>query len=199
VSPESPRERCELLVHSRDVKPLRVEPATDPLLHRGVLVVALVRKHLEKLRVATRPAAVFGRASSRAAGADERLVALIRQAEDLDVVLPLVAVVIAVDEPRSYLRDGAERRGVLVDQEIFFFVIDDTEADLTDIKVVKMGVRPPERDLKNIVQDAERRSGGHANAAPDDWLDVAQRDAELEGVTERGRSEVHGRHDTKDA
>ena len=44
----------------------------------------------------------------------------------------------------------------------------------------------------DLVQPGQRGIGGHAHAAPDGGLDVAERDVQLEDVTERGGAGSHG-------
>ena len=159
-----------------------------------------VRERADQVRVAGSAAAVFGRTGARTAGAPDGLVvAALRDALDGYLVLPVVTEVVAVEERRAGARDRPERRGVLVDAEdLVGFDVRHAEADVADVKVVQMGVRPPEGDLKNVVQDAERRVRGHAYAARDDRLEVAELDAELEDVTKFGQALSHTREDSRE-
>lgn len=159
-----------------------------------------VRERADQVRIAGSAAAVLGWTGAGTAGAPDGLVvAALRDVLDGYLVLPVVTEVVAVEERRARARDRPERRGVLVDAEnLVGFDVRHAEADVADVKVVQMGVRPPEGDLKNVVQDAERSVGRHADAPPDGRLEVAELDAELDDITKFGQALSHTREDSRE-
>jgi hypothetical protein len=87
-------------------------------------------------RVARDASAVLGWARTRAAGTDENVPRSISDAIHDDVVFPVIAEVISVEQARTWGGNGAERRGILVDAEDLVLNVSHTKADATCDEVV---------------------------------------------------------------
>lgn len=80
-----------------------------------MLLVLRVGEHLEQVLVAPGSPAVLGRAGARAGRADDRSLEVGGNPLDGDVVLPVVAEVVPVDELAADGGDGPEGRAAFVD------------------------------------------------------------------------------------
>jgi len=149
-----------------------------------------IANRLEELGVAEWAAAVFRWTSSLTAEAarDWALDRVDRQLVlDLDQVLPAVAEVVLVDAGRAAARrDLVQRDAPVIDRAWLELVVRLGEADVADLELVEMGVRPAHRRLKDRVQPWQRHILRHEQTAPDRWLDVGQADSQLEDIVRQG-------------
>src|SRR3989442_7417133 len=145
-----------------------------------------IAEHGQQLRVAHRATAVFGR--RRASSIDATWVPDVRlrrhDALDHDFVLPGIAEVVDVEEPRTLAPHHlADRRAVLVLRvaRLGPAVLDvrPPEPPRADLKLVQMGVIPREGDLQQRMELPQRAAALDLQTPPDGWADSAERGLEL--------------------
>lgn len=162
-----------------------------------------------QLPVSPRTATVLGRTVAIAVGADG--IFLVRVEGDgcplgsmfeTDVMLPIVAHVVFVDEPLRFAQFE------IGEDDLVRIIGEGDPADAVDAirlamnaELMQMQVLPAHRDLQHVVQLGDRRVAGHAQTPPDHRGDGAQRDLELMAQSQRrchqGQSVAAQKHSDK--
>src|SRR5271163_1082558 len=177
-------------VDPSEVKPFRVEMATAPALHLGVLGVERIGHDFEKGFVTGQAAHVFRRSRSGAVQTcrETRRVFEGQPLLDFNNVTPVVAEIVRVDEPHALIATEVSQRDLaLIEQARAVFECHVLDVGIaitkaTDAKLMKMKVPPIESRLDREVRLVETPIQRHDQSSPDRRLNFIERDAEFSRV-----------------
>ena len=180
-------------VGSTNVERIRIESASDPLLHVAMLRMLGVSKSLHEGFIARHASDVLGRTCAPA-GFYDRVQTVWYGGKNClkdEVVLPAIPEVVLVSHvilrPTEDLIKG---RRVLTKSPSAEFTIGWTVKSPAGLELVKMTVGPAHDRLKRIVQAFQPGIGRYQEASPDRWFGSAQ--SHLEPVHWcSGRSNPH--------
>lgn len=130
-----------------------------------------------------RAAAIFGRTGPRSGGAGVCVATIGFHVLGHDIVLPIIAEVVAVQHLGARSCDGSERRGVLVDCKYLVLDVGHAKPDPTDGEVVQVAILPAKRYLEHLVQFAERRLRRDMQQPPDAGGNVSESHSKCEEVS----------------
>ena len=178
--------RRERAVRSGQVERLGVESVAEPLEPLGVVLAGRLSQRVEQLSVAEGPAAVVRRRGPPAVEAVRGVDGRVGRQDvlDDDVVLPVVAEVVAVEQLRSLARrDAAQRHPAFVLDALLLAPPDielrRSEPAAAGLELVEVAVGPGEDSLEHRVQGREGGGARHLDAPPDRRADVAEGDLQL--------------------
>jgi len=107
----------EGFVHGFDVESLGIETRTYPFAHFFVFRVTRLCEDFDEMLVSARASAILRRTRASSTQALDRFGARFEHRLHPDLVLPIIAEVVAVKDLRVLSSDRSERRRVLVDRE----------------------------------------------------------------------------------
>ena len=141
-----------------------------------------IRENVEEVLVSVRTTAVFRRSGARAVDAEWifHSIFMLPYGDHLDVVMPIVAEIVEVRQLRARLQveiHEQDLRGIFAGG---FFVLGRFEATRSELKLVEVIVLPAIRFLDRAVQAVKRGAPVDEQLAPDQRIDVTQRDFQFE-------------------
>jgi hypothetical protein len=153
-----------------------------PLAALAMLGMFRIGENVEEVLVSVRTTAVFRRSGARAVDAEWifHSIFMLPYGDHLDVVMPIIAEIVEVRQLRARLQveiHEQDRRGIFAGG---FFLLGRFEAAGADLKLVEVIVLPAERFLDRAVQAVKRGAPVDEELAPDQRIDVAQRDFQFE-------------------